>query len=156
MKSHVSKGKGYTCSSGIYSKYSKQSSNKPTSQNPTGGIGAGTTAPLLTNNTTVDLPDQLDILADSKTEDEIRGASSNELAKYMAPAIQLNTWSHDQKTSEEDVVIDLSLLPEGTKPGDVAELRSGPRSPKFYFNIVPLPEELKKLNSSVEVSFTCV
>lgn len=147
MKSHGLKGKGISSSSIPHLKHYKQSPNKLSVQN----IGIGPSS----SNITLDTSDPLDI-PDSKIDGDIQGPSSNELAKYLVKNIELNTWTHDPKVSDEDVVIDMSLLPEGTKVGDVAELRKGPNSPKFYFNVVPIPEELKKKTSDIEVCFICV
>lgn len=72
--------------------------------------------------------------------------------KYQAKEVQLVSWSHAHTISEEDVMVDITLLPKDTKEGDIAELRSPENGLRFYFIVKPLNEELMKITPPVQVS----
>lgn len=74
--------------------------------------------------------------------------------KFKAAPVQLTTWSHEAKHCTDEVVVDLTLLPPGTKEGDIAELRTvgGETQQKILFVVKKAPEELIKLIPNFQVS----
>lgn len=74
--------------------------------------------------------------------------------RYKAAPVQLTAWAHDAKNCSDEVVVDLSLLPSGTREGDVAELRLlNHRRKKVLFTIKKPSEEFRKLLPNAQVSF---
>lgn len=62
--------------------------------------------------------------------------------RFKAPPVQLTTWTHEAKNCTSEVVIDLKLLPPGTKEGDVAELRTlGQSNQRKVLFVVEKPTE---------------
>lgn len=73
--------------------------------------------------------------------------------RYKAAPVQLTAWAHEAKNCSEEVVVDLSLLPPGTKEGDVAELRLLHHTrKKVLFTIKKPSEEFRKLLPNAHVS----
>lgn len=73
--------------------------------------------------------------------------------------VHLTTWTHELKTCSDEVVVDLSLLPPGTKEGQIAELRivppsgtpSATKQQRVLFVVKQPPEELTKLVPGLQV-----
>lgn len=89
-------------------------------------------------------------------ENQVSGTSTPGHAhtdKFKAAPVQLTTWSHEAKHCTDEVVIDLALLPPGTKEGDIAELRTlgGETQQKILFVVKKPPEELTKLIPNLQV-----
>lgn len=65
--------------------------------------------------------------------------------------VKMTVWSHELKTTPNEVIVDMSLLPDA-REGDVAEImpaQSGGR--KLYFVVRKVPDELKKHMANVQV-----
>lgn len=56
----------------------------------------------------------------------LNGPSSESLndSRFKAPPRQLTVWLHDSRLCSDEVVVDINLLPPGTREGDIAELRT--------------------------------
>lgn len=70
--------------------------------------------------------------------------------------VQLTSWTHLPQTSEDDVMVDMALLPAGAREGDVAELKSVETGVHLYFTIKPLTDELARITPPVQVCQACI
>lgn len=73
--------------------------------------------------------------------------------RFKAQPVQLTTWTHEPRYCTDEVVVDLDLLPAGTKEGDVAELRTltVARQQKVLFVVKKPPPELLKIVPNLQV-----
>jgi hypothetical protein len=79
-------------------------------------------------------------------------AGSNEpYRKFSSNPVSMTAWTHESRTSNDDVIIDMSLLPSA-KNGDVAELRiMDGNSKRLYFIVNKMSDEIAKLMPNVQV-----
>lgn len=78
--------------------------------------------------------------------------TSLQRTRFAEPAVNLVVWTHEPTRSSEDVLVDLSLIPNA-EYGDVAEIRTlQPRPRKLYFIVKPLSEEVVKSLPNLQIS----
>lgn len=72
--------------------------------------------------------------------------------RLHGPPIALVAWSHEPSRINEDVVVDMTQIPNA-EDGDVAELKTTTDPPKkLYFIVNRLTEEQSKAMPNVQVS----
>jgi hypothetical protein len=76
--------------------------------------------------------------------------------RLEGPPVSMVVWSHEQRTSTDDVIVDMSLLPNA-REGDVAELRTleGKRR-KLFFVVKKLSNDIDKSMANVQVSSSSI
>lgn len=74
--------------------------------------------------------------------------------RFKAPPVQLTAWTHEAKYSTDHVVVNLSLLPKGTREGDIAELvlMGSERHRKVLFVVKAPSKKLLEHNPELQVS----
>lgn len=79
-------------------------------------------------------------------------SSHKESAYTNGPVVSLLVWSHDARTSSEDVLLDISAIPHA-REGDLAELRTESQHPKkLYFLIKKLTKDESRFMTNIQVS----
>lgn len=85
------------------------------------------------------------VMADREEDGEID-------ERFMGPPVSLTAWSHEPSRLNEDVIVDMSLIPNA-REGDVAEFKTTSDRPKrLYFIVKRLTDEQAKAMPNVQVS----
>lgn len=74
----------------------------------------------------------------------------NEDAKKYKGAVKMVVWTHDSHSSLQDVVVDMSLIPNA-REGDIAEIRTLGEKPKRLYFIVKKNKEAKMENAQLSL-----
>lgn len=81
-----------------------------------------------------------------------RGDDEEMDERFMSSPVSLTAWSHEPSRLNEDVIVDMSLIPN-SREGDVAELKTTSDRPRrLYFIVKRLTDEQAKAMPNVQVS----
>lgn len=69
----------------------------------------------------------------------------------MTTWVSLQAWTHDQKTCQDEVIVDVASIP-GALEGDVAELKCSEKNHKLLFKVKPIPQEVLDRIPTCQVS----
>lgn len=73
--------------------------------------------------------------------------------RFKAPPVHLTTWTHEAKYSTDQVAVNLALLPDGAREGDIAELvlLGAERHKKILFIVKKPSKQLLDHNPELQV-----
>lgn len=81
-----------------------------------------------------------------------RGEDDDMDERFLGSPVSLTAWSHEPSRLNEDVIVDMSLIPNA-REGDVAELKTTSDRPRrLYFIVKRLTDEQAKAMPNVQVS----